>query len=100
MADIGIANCTIYDSTLSSGIKELIIVTPATADDGDYFELVLKDYGIKTILSQFAVVHSTADSIVAVEDATTSVTTGTLTVTLGSVGGTDKKRVVTIRGVC
>ena len=79
---------TVYDSTLSSGMKEIVVITAATADDSDYFSLNLWDYGIKTILTQFAVCHTTA------------VSSGVLTVTLGAVGGTDKKRVVTIRGLC
>jgi hypothetical protein len=100
MAAITFTDCTVYDSTLSSGVKELIVVTPATADNSDTIAIVMKSFGIKSILSIFVNAHDTEDSIVTTEAPTTSVTTGTLTVTLGAVAGSNKKRVITIRGLC
>ena len=101
MATITEANLTIHKSTLSSGYKEIIVETPATADDGADFSISLPKYGIaadgfRTIQGY---VHSTDTSIVAQEDPTTVVSSGTLAVTLGSVGGTDKRRVFIIRGL-
>lgn len=93
------SDCTIYDSTLSSGIKELIVVTPATADDTDTVAIDLSNYGMKTILTIFGVAHSTEDSILVTEAPTTAVSGTTVTITIG--GSTDNlKRVYTIRGTC
>ncbi len=76
---------------------QLIITTAATADDGDTLTVDLSDYGITTFLGILGQTHSTEDSIVITEAPTTSVTTGTLTVTVG--GSTDdKKRVFVVWG--
>ena len=92
------SGCTFYSSTLSSGLKELIITTANTADDGDTIVVTLKRYGISTLLSIFGCAHSTEDSIIVTEAPTTSVTTGTLTITIG--GSTDNlKRVYVLRGI-
>ena len=76
---------------------QLIVTTAATVDDGDTFTVTLSDYGIDTFQAILGQTHSTSDSIVITEAPTTSVTTGTLTVTVG--GSTDdKKRVFIIWG--
>jgi len=98
-AEIGITNCTVYNSTLSSGVKEVIIDTPTTADSDDYITLVLKNYGITTLKSIFGVVHTTDGSVIATEAPTTAVTTGTLVITVTGSSVDDKRRVYTLRGV-
>ena len=99
-AEIALSGCTIYKEQSGSGLVYLTIVTPATADNADYLTIPLKDYGIKTFIKCVGTYQSTSDSV-AVEIAfTTSVTTGTLTVTLDSTAGTDKKRIAVITGSC
>lgn len=92
------SDCTTYDSTLSSGIKEIHIVTPDTADDTDTIDIALADFGIKTFLYAEGWIQTTADSVVAAEHPTTAVSSGTLTLTI--TGSTDNKvRVYKVRGL-
>jgi hypothetical protein len=83
------------DVTTSITIKakhygRLVVTCPDTVDDGDYFTITLADHGITKIAGILGFIHTTADSILAQEQPTTSVTTGTLTVTVG--GATDNKQ--------
>ena len=97
-ADIS-SGITVYDSTLSSGVKELVVVTAATAGNGDYFTINLPKYGIKTFLKCVGTYQSTENSV-AIEIAfATSESSGDLTVTLDSTAGSDKKRIAVIRGL-
>lgn len=66
------------------------MVAPATTDDGDTIAVDLSDYGATGIDWIMGWIHSTTDSILVQEQPTTSVTTGTLTITVG--GSTDNKK--------
>jgi hypothetical protein len=92
---------TIYDSTLSSGVKELVIKT-GSVDSADTFTVDLSAYGMADdgLLSIFGVQHSTSNSVVTTEAPTTSVSSGTLTVTVGGSSNDGKMRVYVIRGSC
>ncbi len=100
MAAISLSDCTVYDETLSSGLKQLRIVTPATADTGDTIAVPLKNYGIKSLLDIKGTVHTTANSVLVAEAPTTSVSSGTLTITIGGSSVDNKIRVYTVVGTC
>ena len=70
-------------------VKTLMVYTDATADDGDTIEVDLSDYNGSTLLGAFGLQHSTANSVVVVENPTTAVS-GTV-VTLTITGSTDNK---------
>ena len=89
MGDIT-ADCTIRFGALTSGVTEIVVEAPATADDGDTIALTLASYGIKVFLSARGYIQTTANSVIALEDPTTSVTSGVLTLTVG--GSTDNKQ--------
>ncbi len=69
--------------------KEILVVTPATADDGDTVAITLADYGITNVKSVKGFTHTVDYSHVIVEEPTTSVSSGVLTITIG--GSTDNK---------
>ena len=99
-ADIS-STVVITDCTLSAGkVKLLVVETLNTADDADYFSIYLPSYGIKNLLLVDGAYQSTENSVAVVTAFATSVSSGTLTVTLDSTAGTDKKRVAKIWGVC
>ena len=76
---------------LGGGMVWLFVETPATADDGDYFDITLADYGIKTFEWILGNRHTTTDSVlVTADDPTTAVSSGVLRVTIG--GSTDNKK--------
>ena len=79
------------------GYKEIMVETAATVDDTDTFTITLANYGITNVKTVKAFTHSTSESIIIVEDGTTSVTTGVLTFTVGGITD-NKKRVVIIGG--
>ena len=99
MAAVTIGINDVMEMAPNSGVKSVIVKTPATADDNDTIALVLETYGISELLFVRGWVFSTVDSVVVAEAPTTSVTTGTLTVTLGAVGGANKVRVLEIVGI-
>ena len=70
---------------------ELLIQTPTTAVTDDTMDIDLVDLGIKTFEGIFGVVQTTAGSVIATEAPTTSVTTGTLTITVGGTAVTDRR---------
>lgn len=78
----------------------LILETAATADNSYTLDVDLQTYGIAEdgLLGIYVWGHSTLNSVVAVEDPTTAVSSGTLTITGGVVSGTDKMRVILIVG--
>lgn len=84
------------DITTSISIKQqgndLFIICPNTTDDGDTFTVTLADWGMgnNKLGGIIGFIHTTEDSVIAQEQPTTSVTTGTLTVTVG--GSTDNKK--------
>ena len=72
------------------GGKVINVDLPATVDDGDTFTVDLTKYGYTTIRGILGFIQTTAGSVTAAEAPTTSVTSGTLTVTVG--GSTDDKK--------
>jgi len=98
MAAVAIADCTVIESSPNAGIKRVLIVTPATFDNSDTIDVVLKTYGMTTLLFVKGFVQTTVGSVVVAEAPTTAVTTGTLTITAGAVGGSDKVRIFEVVG--
>jgi len=84
------ANCT-FEITKGIGhtYKEVKVFADATVDDGDTFTFTLSKAGATTIIGVEGWIATTSGSVVVAEAPTTSVTTGTLTVTVG--GSTDNK---------
>ena len=108
MAAINLSDCVVHQQFTGTTqpkdnplqIKWIAIETPDTADATDTIAITLSDFGITTLWDVMAWTHSTTDDIIITEstEITTSVTTGTLTVTIQ--GSTDdKKRVIMIGGV-
>ena len=98
MGDIT-SGCT-FDTWTNGSKKVIWIETAATADSDDTIAFALSTYGAKTIEGITGYVHTTEDSIIIAEAPTTSVTTGTLTVTLGGSSQDDKKRCYRIECDC
>ena len=108
MAAVSISNCVVHeqftgvttptDNPLQ--IKWVAIEMPSTTDATDTLPIKLSDYGITTLWDVMAWTHTTNDNIVITEstEIVTSVTTGTLTVTIQA-GSNDKKRVILVGGV-
>jgi len=71
------------------GTKIIKYKLDATADDTDTFTVTLGDHGCTNIDGIIGFTESTTGSVVITEAPTTSVTAGTLTVTVG--GSTDNK---------
>ena len=63
--------------------KEINVVVPDTAVSDDYFTIDLTKAGATTIVGISGYVATTAGSVIEAEAPTTSVTSGTLTVTVG-----------------
>uniref|UniRef100_A0A6M3L9W7 Tail protein n=1 Tax=viral metagenome TaxID=1070528 RepID=A0A6M3L9W7_9ZZZZ len=76
----------------SIGSKHLEVYTPATADTGDTFAIDLASYGGRLLKGIIGFIHSTAHSIVVQEQPTTSVSTTTVTVTVGGTAADDQAR--------
>lgn len=74
---------TIKEVTPNLGVKLIQVVTAATVVSADTFTVDLSDYGCTNIHGILGFVETTAGSVVATEAPTTSVTTSTLTVTVG-----------------
>lgn len=83
-----------------SNIKYVAFEVPDTADDGDTITITLATYGLTTMWDCMMWSHTTTDDVIITEstEMVTSVTTGTLTVTIQ--GSTDnEKRVIVLVGV-
>ena len=83
------------DVTSSITIKakhygRLVVTCPDTVDDTDTFTITLADHGMTKFAGILGFIHTTADSVLAQEQPTTSVSSGVLTVTVG--GSTDNKQ--------
>jgi len=72
-----------------NGITLISLVTADTVDDGDTITVDLSDYGCKNIHGILGFQEGTTGSAVTTEAPTTSVSSGTLTITVG--GGDDNK---------
>ena len=73
-------------------IKTIYIRTINTVDDSDEIDIDLTKYGISAtgLMRVLGWIHTTANSIMAQEQPTTAVSSGTLTITVG--GSTDNKQ--------
>lgn len=100
MAAISISDCTVFKEQSGSGLVYLTVVTPATADNSDTIAVTLADYGIKTFMKCVGTYQSTENSVCVETAFATSVSTGTLTVTLDATAGSNKKRIAVITGSC
>lgn len=79
------------DRVRSRAVK-IVSLTISPTEQLSTFSFVLKAYGLKTLLGIRGVVHTTSDSVIVLEAPTTSVSAGTVTVTLGTTGGNSKVR--------
>ena len=77
--------------------KEYMIVTDNLADATNTLTSTLADHGITSLISVKGWKHTTDNSVIVLEQPTTSVTTGVLTVTVPA-GTNDDKRVYLIGG--
>jgi len=64
-------------------VKYLMAYTAATADNGDDFVIDLADFGGSTFMGAMAVRHTTSNSVVVVEEITTTVSGTEVTITIG-----------------
>lgn len=97
MPAIALTDCTVRSGALTEGITEIVIETPATADNADTIAVTLASFGINVFLSARGYIQTTANSVIAVEDPTTAVSAGVLTLTIG--GSTaNKQRTYYVRG--
>lgn len=81
------------------GFKEVLIELPATADTADTVDLTLENYGMTSISSVVGWTHTTTGSVVLLEEPTTSVTTGVLTITPKVSGLNNQKKVYLVGGI-
>jgi len=94
-----VTGSTIKEISPNSGLKRIIVITPATADPGDTVAITLASYGMSAIYSVESYVHSTTGSVIVPVANTTAVLAGVLTVTLlAGDGNTDKQRVIEVTG--
>jgi len=104
------AEITVYEQDTGStqiantphAYKEILVFVAESADDGDTVAVTLATYGITTLkyVKGFKHTHSatTEGPIIILEQPTTSVTTGVLTITIG--GSTDNcARVYIVGGI-
>lgn len=88
-----------WEELPNAGLKRVLFTLANTADATDTLAIVLTDYGISAtgLLAVNSWVHTTDGSVITAESNTSSVTTGTLTVTIAA--GTDNDfRVIEIVG--
>jgi len=88
-----------FDEIPNLSLKRVLFTLANTSDAADTFAITLSDYGIAAtgLLAVNSWVHTADGSIITVEANTTSVTTGTLTVTIAA-GTNDDFRVIEIIG--
>jgi len=88
-----------WEQVPNSGLKQVLFITPNTADATDTLEITLADYGIsKTgLLAVESWVHTADGSIITTELNTCAVSDGVLTVTIAA-GTDDDMRVIQITG--
>ena len=70
--------------------KKIYVTAPATADDGDTFDVDVRDFGCTKIMGIFGFIHTTTDSVIVEEAPTTATNSSVITVTVG--GSTDNKK--------
>ena len=82
----------IVELSPNSGYKEVVVASPSTVTgSGDILQITLTDYGISEdgLLTVDGYVQTTEASVVAVEDPTTAVASGVLSITSST--GTGRK---------
>ena len=84
----------------NAGIKEVFFYTQDDADATDTISIDLEDYGISAtgLLAVQSWVHTTNGSVITAESNTTSVSSGTLTVTIAA-GSDNDVRVIKVTGL-
>lgn len=92
MNDISSTSYKELVSGIGKTTKVLEVWTPATTDTADTVVITLADYASTKIVGILGFVQTTAGSVVEQEQPTTSVTTGTLTITVGGSTVSDKAR--------
>ena len=80
---------TVIEMAPNAGVKMLCATVAATVDDGDTFTIDLSDYGCTNIHGIIGFQKGTTGSAITTEAPSTSVSSSTLTVTVG--GGDDNK---------
>ena len=81
---------TFTELTPNCGIKEIMVASPSgETTNGDILQVTLPNYGISAtgLLTIEGFVQTTAASIVATEEPTTSVSAGVLSITSGAGSG-------------
>jgi len=71
--------------------KEIVLETLATAVSADTLPVTLADFGCTTFVGISGQVHTTEDSVLIVEEPTTAVSAGVLTITVGGTAVTKKR---------
>lgn len=91
---------TVTELTPNAGRKEIVIETPDTIIFSDTITLTLTDHGISEtgILTIDGYVQTTSNSVIAVEEPTTAVSAGVLTITLPTGKEVGSKRIYRILG--
>ena len=93
-----VTSSTIIESLPNAGLKRIILTTSADAAEGQTVAVTLANYGISKLLFVQGWVQTTANSVVVGEAPTTAVSSGVLTITIGTGGGSSKVRVFEIMG--
>jgi len=96
MADI--TTTTVATQAAPNAGVGIVEFSTAACDTGDTFDVVLAEVGLSAVKQIYGCVQTTAGSIFVQEQPTTSVTTGTLTVTVGGTAINGKIRSYLIVG--
>lgn len=87
-----------HDRNVISRLKTITVKTDATVDDTDTISIDLEEYGMSTLLGHQAYAHTTDNSVIVTEAATTAVSGTTVTITIGGSNDNDI-RVVKLFGL-
>ena len=87
LGDVG----TNTEITPTSGIKVIQVVTDATVDDGDSITVDLSKFGCTNIHGIQGFGESTTGEVIVTEEPTTSVSSSTLTITVGGSADNTKR---------
>jgi len=91
MTDLGEVG-TITEILPNAGVKMIQVVTAATVDSDDTFDVDLSDYGCTNIHGILGFAENTAGSIVVTEAPTTAVSSSVLTITVKGSSNDDTVR--------
>ena len=81
---------TIKEVSPALGLKMLQVWTTENADENEVVKVNLKNHGIGTLYNVLCQVHTTDNSVIVTEAATTAVSNGVLTITFP--GSNDAKK--------